>query len=38
MLYLTKIERIEIVFFDKKIYSLVIFATDTGFLIGIYAQ
>ena len=38
MLYLTKIERFEIVFFDKKIYSLIIFATDTGFLIGIYTQ
>lgn len=38
MLYLTKIERLKIVFFDKKIYSLVTLATDTGFLIGIYAQ
>ena len=38
MLYLTKIERIEICFLYKKIHSLVIFATDTRFLIGIYAQ
>ena len=38
MLYLTKIKRIEICFLYKKIYSLVIFATDTRFLIGIYAQ
>ena len=38
MLYLTKIERIEICFLYKKIYSLVIFATDTGFFIGIYTQ
>ena len=36
--YPTKVECFKIFFFYKKIYSLIIFAADTRFFIGIYTQ